>query len=169
MEKELLILGIIRQQTLHGYRLWELLSAVPMGVRLKRSNAYRILDSLQQRGLISQTLEREGNRPERRVYQITSSGEDAFQQMLRESLSSDTLGDLPNTVGLNYLDVLDRDEAIELLQSRLASVEARVIENADLSEAALQRLAGVAFAVAYDRFERDFLLGLIDRLSSEER
>jgi DNA-binding PadR family transcriptional regulator len=168
MEKELLILGIVRQQALHGYRLWELLSAVPMGVRLKRSNAYRILDSLQKRGLIGETVEREGNRPERRVYEITSIGEKAFQEMLRESLGNDARVDLPNAVALNYLDVLGQDEVIRLLRVRLASVEARVAENADLSDGSLQRLPGVAFAVAYDRFERDFLTGLIERFSSTQ-
>lgn len=169
MEKELLILGVIRQQQLHGYRLWELLSAVPMGVRLKRSNAYRILDSLQIRGLISHTVEQEGNRPERRVYQITPSGEEAFQRLLRESLRDDARVDLPNAVALNYLDVFDRDEALALLRERLESVQARVSENADLSDTELDRLAGVGFAVAYDRFEYDFLSGLVDRLSNRDQ
>ena len=167
MEKELLILGVIRQQPLHGYRLWELLSAVPMGVRLRRSNAYRILDSLQERGHVSQTVEQEGNRPERRVYEITKSGEEAFQRLLRKSLRNDGRADLPNAVALNYLDVLDRDEALALLRERFESVESRVSENADLSDTALERLAGVGFAVAYDRFEYDFLSGLIDRLSKQ--
>jgi len=168
MEKELLILGIVRTGELHGYRLWELVEAVPTGIRLRRSNAYRILESLERRGLVARRSEREGNRPRRNVYSITPPGELEFQRMLRDSLSADRVVDLPNAVALNYLDTLDAAEAVELLGRRLASVQARVDDRSELSEAALQRHPGVAFAVAYDRFELDFLSRLIDRLASAE-
>lgn len=164
MEKELMILGIVRMQRLHGYRLWELLKEIPMGVRLRRSNAYRILDSLAERGYVRTTVEREGNRPERRVFEITPAGEAEFDRILRASLSDDAVVDLPNSVGLNYLDALPAGEAAKLLERRLASVRERVEENDGLSQAALDRHPGVAFAVAYDRFEADFLAGLIAKL-----
>lgn len=165
MEKELLILGIIRGQRIHGYRLWELLSAVPMGVRLRRSNAYRILDNLEKKGLVNQTIEREGNRPQRRVYEISEEGERAFQRMLRDSLGDDAACDLPNAVALNYLDGLAPDEAVELLKRRLRSIETRIEANDELSAASLRRHPGVAFAVEYDSLEHRFVSGLIDRLS----
>ena len=167
MEKELLILGIVRREAIHGYRLWELLEAVPTGVRLKRSNAYRILDVLLKRGLVEAVVEQHGNRPERRVYSITSVGERAFQEMLRESLGKDAGSDLPNTVALNYLEFLSTEEAIELLKNRRETIEARVSDFSELSEAALNRHPGVGMAVSYDRFEFDFLTRLIDRLSKD--
>jgi DNA-binding PadR family transcriptional regulator len=166
MEKELLILGIIRTQKLHGYQLWELLKAVPMGVRLKRSNAYRILDSLKSRGFVNETREREGRRPERRVYEITEKGEEQFQEMLRQSLRSDSTPDLPGAVALNYLDSVPDAEALELIRERMASVSARVEENAQLSDAALNRHPGVGYAVAFDRFELSFLENLARRIEA---
>lgn len=167
MEKELLILGIVRREPMHGYRLWELLAEVPTGVRLTRSNAYRILDSLEKRGLVSMTVEREGNRPERRVYEISAKGEREFQRMIRESLGQDAGSDLPNTIALNYLDLLPASEAIALLKRRLEVIQSRVDEFSGLSDAALDRHPGVGMAVAHDRFEHQFLSRLIDRLQSE--
>ena len=166
MEKELFILGIIRRQKVHGYRLWELLEAVPTGIRLKRSNAYRILDSLAKRGWISRDTEREGNRPERYVYGITGEGEAAFTNMIRSSLEDNAEADLPNAVALHYLDTLPPNDVVELLERRRASVQARISGHGDLSEEALRRHPGVAFAVGYDRFELDFLSRLIASLNA---
>ena len=75
-ERELLLLGLLKREEMHGYRLSQFLehqlgSVVPM----KRSTAYFLLNKLSQQGLIREESDREGRRPERRVYRLTPDGE----------------------------------------------------------------------------------------------
>ena len=52
-------------------------------VDFSRAGLYKTLDKLERRGLVEKTLERDGNRPPRKVYRITPSGESALAGFLR--------------------------------------------------------------------------------------
>jgi len=124
VEKKLLLLGLLRMQEMHGYQLNELIgSHLGTSVRLKKPTAYRLLNQLSDDGWITHREEQQGNRPPRRVYTITSQGEGAFQQLLRESLADYKTVDFVGNIGLLFLDEIPAKETSSLLQNRLAAVE----------------------------------------------
>ncbi|MCX6045909.1 MAG: helix-turn-helix transcriptional regulator [Chloroflexi bacterium] len=123
MERELLLLGLLRQMDMHGYRLAEFIERdLTICTDLKKSTAYFLLDKMVKQGWITQHQEQEGNRPLRRVYRITPEGEVQFQQSLRENLSRHTSATFVGDIGLSFVDALAPDEAIALLRQRRAAL-----------------------------------------------
>jgi DNA-binding PadR family transcriptional regulator len=134
MERELLLLGLLRSQRMHGYQLNEFINShLGTSVQLKKPTAYRLLNRMTADGWITSQEEREGNRPPRRVYSITAEGEAAFQQMLRESLAAYEPIAFQGNIGLLFLDALPAQEAAGLLKERRARVE-RVLQMAQRHE-----------------------------------
>jgi DNA-binding PadR family transcriptional regulator len=124
MERELLLLGLLRSQDMHGYQLHEAIdSHLGMGVQLTKPTAYRLLSNMADDGWVTFREEQEGNRPPRRVYAITPQGEIAFQRFLRENLANYQLSDFTCHIGLAFLDELSAEEALPLLHSRRAGME----------------------------------------------
>jgi DNA-binding PadR family transcriptional regulator len=124
MERELLLLGLLRSQDMHGYQLHEAIdSHLGMGVQLTKPTAYRLLRNMAEDGWVTFREEQEGNRPPRRVYAITPQGEIAFQRLLRENLANYQPSDFTCHIGLAFLDELAPEEALPLLHSRRAGME----------------------------------------------
>ncbi|CAN5571614.1 PadR family transcriptional regulator [soil metagenome] len=125
MERELLLLGLLRQMDMHGYRLAEFIERdLTTCTDLKKSTAYFLLDKMVKQGWITQHQAQEGNRPPRRVYRIMPEGEEQFQQLLRENLTNHAPAKFIGDIGLSFVDVLGRDEASTLLHQRRIALEA---------------------------------------------
>ena len=124
MERKLLLLGLLRSHDMHGYQIGELIDRhLGTSIQLKKPTAYRLLNEMARDGWIAFTEEREGNRPTRRVYAITSGGEAAFQRLLRESLGSYRPAEFRSDVGLAFLHALPAEESVSLLRQRRAKIE----------------------------------------------
>jgi len=124
MERELLLLGLLRMQEMHGYQLNEIIEVhLGSSVHLKKATSYHLLSKMTEKGWISYREERRGNLPTRRIYAITVAGESAFQHLIRESLANYAPVDLCGNISLAFLDALPADEAVELLKQRKVAVE----------------------------------------------
>ncbi len=124
MERRLLLLGLLRDQDMHGYQLNEFIDEhLGTTVHLTKPTAYRLLNKMADDGWITYSDEREGNRPPRRVFAITPEGEAAFQQLLRESLADFRPIAFTGNIGILFLHALPPQEALSRLQERRASVE----------------------------------------------
>jgi DNA-binding PadR family transcriptional regulator len=124
MERELLLLGLLRSQDMHGYQLHEAIDGhLGMGVQLTKPTAYRLLSNMAEDGWVTFREEQEGNRPPRRVYAITPKGEVAFQRLLRENLANYQPSDFTCQIGLAFLDELSPEEALPLLHRRHVGME----------------------------------------------
>jgi DNA-binding PadR family transcriptional regulator len=124
MERELLLLGLLRSQDMHGYQLHEAIDGhLGMGVQLTKPTADRLLSNMAEDGWVTYREEREGNRPPRRVYAITAQGEAAFQRLLRENLENYQPSDFTCQIGLAFLDELSATEALPLLHRRRAGMQ----------------------------------------------
>ena len=119
MERELLLLGLLKREEMHGYQLHEFIdSFMQTCVDIKKPTAYYMLDKMEQQGLITRKEEQEGNRPPRRVYSMTPAGEAQFQKLLRQNLAAYQQNRYPNNTGFIFLEELPEDEAIRLLLKR---------------------------------------------------
>jgi len=123
MDRELLLLGILREQEMHGYELHEFIDKnLASCTDMKKSTAYYLLKKMEEAGLIAQETRQEGNRPPRQVYHLTSAGEIEFQRLLRENLAHHRRAYFTGDIGLVFLDQLAPEEASSLLQSRRAEL-----------------------------------------------
>jgi DNA-binding PadR family transcriptional regulator len=119
-------LGLLRSQKLHGYGLVEYLNSHEIGgSAIGKSNAYRLLRVMESDGLIRSRTERDGNRPERHVYEVTDQGESLFQDRLLKYLAEDGTADQPGVAVLNYLDAVEPAAAAMQLQKRRDRVAER--------------------------------------------
>ncbi len=126
-ERALLLLGILMVQSQHGYQINEFIERNLCNVtEMKKPTAYATLDRLSRAGYIETQTEQVGNRPPRRVYAITPSGEEHFHALLRQNLSQADKLILPGGIGLMFLDHLPPAERLDYLRKRLADLDRQV-------------------------------------------
>ena len=126
MDRELLLLGILRREAMHGYRLVEIVETeLRACTDLKKPTAYFLLGKLARSGLVTRTRTREGKRPPKWVYRLTPKGEETFQSLLRQNMAAFTPPKYPASVGLAFLTALAPEESRRLLSQRLTAIEAR--------------------------------------------
>lgn len=123
MHRELLLLGLLRQQDMHGYQLNEFIDqALAACSDLKKPTAYFLLDKMAAAGWIKEKRAELTKRPTRRVFTLTAAGEAAFQRLLRENLSAWQPSPFPGDMGLAFADALPSTEAAALLAERRAAL-----------------------------------------------
>jgi len=148
----LLLLGLLKGQRQHGYQLNEFIERnLGRFTTLKKATAYAALDRLEKKGLIEASTEQEGNRPARRVYGLTASGEAQFFALLREHLAQPEPVAFYGDLGLMFLNQLPSEETLELLGERATQLGGQIaeLERVPTHEGALGRgLFGVDLAVS---------------------
>ncbi len=123
-EHELLLLGLLDQEGMHGYRLHEFLERRLQYVPgLTKATAYRLLDRMYRGGLVERHVEREGRRPERLVYRITEAGRQHLDRLLRSQLAIASRPILPGDVALLFSYRVPVQERVQLLRARLARLQ----------------------------------------------
>ncbi|MBL8155487.1 MAG: helix-turn-helix transcriptional regulator, partial [Anaerolineae bacterium] len=64
MDRELLLLGLLRREDMHGYQLHEFINQnMASCIDLKKPTAYYLLDRMAESGWISASAVQEGSRP----------------------------------------------------------------------------------------------------------
>ncbi|MDN4614011.1 PadR family transcriptional regulator [Leifsonia sp. F6_8S_P_1B] len=94
-------------------------------IRLNFGSLYTVIKALQKHGFIevAQT-EREGNRPERIVYAITDAGRRESEEWLRELIAVPEKEYPAIETALSLLPLLPPDAAADLLEQRVAGLDA---------------------------------------------
>ncbi len=164
--RSLLLLGMLKAHSRHGYQINEIIEHnLGYLIDIKKSTAYTILDRLSEAGLVSMTTQQEGNRPPRKVYSITPTGERQFQQLLRENLEMLDLQYFEEDVGMMFIDQLSADEAQHALKEKLR----RVDEQIEIYQAVPHHEVGSGVNIAISHHlhllnsEKEWLLQLISQ------
>jgi len=161
MNRELLLLGLLRQSEMHGYRIIEFIERdLAMCTDLKKPTAYFLLDKMAQNGWISWTEEREGNRPTRRTYQITPDGEIEFQKLLRESLANYDPIKFADDIALAFAEGLSQAELLDLLHRRRSILLTFI----DAIKLAPPHQGFVQFVIDHQRMHLESELSWMDQL-----
>lgn len=131
------VLGSLSERPMHPYEISTMLKArgKDQSIKVNYGSLYSVVSALEKHGFI-EALEtvREGNRPERTVYQITATGQAEFSDWLTELLGTPSREFHPLEAGLAYLPGLPPDRAVELLEQRLGAVDAEIKEMTALHE-----------------------------------
>jgi DNA-binding PadR family transcriptional regulator len=119
MERKLLLLGLLRQQDLHGYQLNDIIDThIGSSIHFTKPTAYRLLHNMAEGGWVTFREEKAGRRPTRRIYALTPQGEVQFQKMLKQNLSKYEPAQQANVISLAFLDALPQEDVIALLEKR---------------------------------------------------
>jgi len=169
MERELLLLGLLRQHEMYGYQINDLIeSHLSYGVNLTKPTAYRILHHMADKGWIRFHEEQVGKRPTRRIYSITGKGEARFQELLRVSLSHFEPIDTINTVSMAFINELPLDEVLPLLEERRKSIEMLIAQlGSDVSQHGDFQYT-INYQLGHLETDLEWLSGLINHLKSSE-
>ena len=153
------VLGSLAERPMHPYEISTLLRArgKDQSIKMNYGSLYSVVAALEKNGFI-EALEtvREGNRPERTVYQITGAGQAEFDDWLTELLGTTTREFHPLEAGLAYLPALRPDRAAELLEQRAKSIDADIEETTALHE----QMASIDFPRIF-WVESEFRLALL--------
>ncbi|WP_328606431.1 PadR family transcriptional regulator [Amycolatopsis sp. NBC_00345] len=123
------VLELLHEKPMHPYEMAQLMREryVDNRVKLKAGSLYHTVERLQQNGFVEVVnTQRDGRRPERTVYAMTTPGKDAFQQRAREMLG-DVVQEYPQFLsGLGVIDDLGADIALAELEHRVTRLRAGV-------------------------------------------
>lgn len=123
MERELLLLGLLRQADMYGYQINEFIdSHLGSGINLTRPTAYRLLHNMEEQGWVTYREEKVGKRPTRRIYAITEYGEEKFQEILLACFGEYKPAEYSSTVCIAFLDVLPPEVVLPLLENQRQSI-----------------------------------------------
>jgi len=144
-------------------------------IRLNFGSLYSIIKSLEKSGLIvAARAEREGNRPERQVYEITPTGREEAERWLRRILAVPTKEYPDIEAGLSLIGLLAPREAADLLRQRVEALEAEVrrrrAQLTEVTEAGLPEVFSVEadYRVAMMEAELAWVRALVERLERGE-
>jgi DNA-binding PadR family transcriptional regulator len=146
----LAVLALLFERPMHPYEMAATLKHRHKqdSIKLRYGSLYSVIDLLVARGLIqAKETSRDGRRPERTVYGLTTPGYDVLRDWMRDLLR-DPVKEYPQfEAGLCLLPVLPPDEAVTLLRDRalrLAGTAAQI--ETQLAEILAQDVAAVAGA-----------------------
>lgn len=84
---EYILLGLLKDQPDHGYALFERVQNTPelsLIWQVKRSKLYYLLEKLAKEGLLSFSVRSQEDYPDRKIYQLTPAGQQAFKAWMQE-------------------------------------------------------------------------------------
>src|SRR5689334_4367122 len=131
------VLGCLGERPMHPYEISTMLKArgKDQSIKVNYGALYSIVSALEKHGFIeARETVREGNRPERTVYQMTAAGQAEVSDWLTELVGTPSREFHPLEAGLAYLPALPPDRAAELLEQRLATVDEEIKEMTALHE-----------------------------------
>lgn len=124
-KNDLVSLALVYNEPMHAYAINTIIKE--MGLEhwayISPASIYNTLSRLEKVGCVAVTIEKVGNMPERKVYQITPKGKEQFLDELKEAFLSRGLGDNPFYLAVMFAYGITADEAIPTLQERIKNLE----------------------------------------------
>jgi DNA-binding PadR family transcriptional regulator len=123
------VLGSLSERPMHPYEISTTLRSrgKDSSIKLNYGSLYSVVAALEKHGFIeAQETVRDGNRPERTVYRLTDAGQREFADWLTELIGTPSREYHPLEAGLSYMPGLQPDQVVELLEKRIAAVDAEI-------------------------------------------
>jgi DNA-binding PadR family transcriptional regulator len=143
----LAVLVALYEKPMHPYEVAQTLRARAKheSVRLNYGSLYAVVEALEKRGLIKAGLTvREGNRPERTIYEITDEGSREMIDWLTDIIGVPAKEYPQFLAGLSFIPALTPEEALAAFRMRANTLELQLAQiratQRAASEAGLPRL-----------------------------
>jgi len=177
MSTRLVILGLLREQSLYGYEIKQIIEE-RMGdwTSIAFGSIYFALGKLAEEGFIEKVAtEKAGGRPSRSIYQVTEAGRVEFLRLLRQVWGEVERHHFAFDIGLFFTEALPVEEMKGYLRGRVAQLEAIVqhitAHRAEqLAHEDMPRSAAVIFdhSLAHFQAELDWTRDLLDKVERGE-
>jgi DNA-binding PadR family transcriptional regulator len=171
----LAVLALLFERPMHPYEMGVIMKQRHKedSIKLRYGSLYTVIDLLLARGFISaRSVARDGRRPERTVYEITTAGRAELQAWMAD-LIGEPVKEYPQfEAALCLMPVLPPDEALALLRQRLTRIETQVIElEKQFAEVGAQNLPPLflvenEYRLALIKAEQRFIAELITRIEN---
>jgi DNA-binding PadR family transcriptional regulator len=171
----LAVLALLFERPMHPYEMGVLLRQrhKEESIKLRYGSLYTVIDLLLGRGFIAaRETERDGNRPERTIYELTASGRDELRAWMTD-LIAEPVKEYPQfEAALCLLPVLPPDEALAMLRRRLTRLDADTAEREahfqlpELKNLPPLFLVESEYRLALLKAEARFVADLIKRIES---
>ncbi len=125
---EIPTLGLLAERDMHGYELHREieLSGLCRWMPISKVAVYKALERLERNGFLEARADRAGNMPERRVYSLTSKGQERLRDLLYDLIASEAPLSSQISLGLSLGASLAPQEALAALGARLDYLEAQL-------------------------------------------
>jgi len=127
----LAVLALLFERPMHPYEMGVILRQrhKEESIKLRYGSLYTVIDLLLRRGFIAaRETERDGNRPERTIYELSASGRDELRAWMTDLIAGPVKEYPQFEAALCLLPVLPPDEALAMLRRRLTRLEASTAE-----------------------------------------
>ena len=123
MEKELVLLGLLKEGPRHGYELKRVVDEkISTFAPLSSGSIYYTLKGLEKNSLVSMARKKKGRYPEKEVYRITKKGEEKFRELLKETCFNIKRLYRSMDIVLYLMNYLKPGEVIEGLRNRIGQI-----------------------------------------------
>lgn len=172
----LAVMVLLYERPMHPYEMAATLRErrKEESIKLRYGSLYTVIELLVREGFITaKKTTREGNRPERTIYEITRSGETEIRDWMREILSTPVKEFPQFEAGLSLLPALPPEEASEVLETRVEFLKKDIEQvKSGLHEAAEIGLAPLfsvesEYRLAGLEMEKTFVEDLIVRIRED--
>ena len=124
MEKELILLGLLKEGPRHGYVLKRIVDEkISAFASLSSGSIYYTLKGLAGDGLVSMTRKRRGRYPEKEVYKITRTGEKKFKELLKKTCFNIKRLYRSLDIVLYFMNYLQPEEVMAGLRNRIGQIK----------------------------------------------
>lgn len=169
------VLALLFERPMHPYEMYQLLVTRRKEriVKVRPGSLYHAVERLERDGLVAVLgTGRQGNRPERTTYEITSAGRAAVRQWVSDTVAAPAPEYPRFTLGLAELHNLESVDALALLDRRIEALVAELAALDDLAEFArdVPELFTIPFSYtrAMTQAELDWLRNFVDRVGRGE-
>jgi len=121
IEHELILLGLLKESPKHGYEIKKKIKEILFffaGLDLR--SVYYPLKVLEQKGLVSRHIDRQGRRPKRFIYKLTPKGRQRFTELLTKSFLDFKRPQFCLDSSLYFLNDLPAEAAKRRLRGRMS-------------------------------------------------
>lgn len=173
MTVRLVILGLLRKAPLYGYEIKQIIEEhMSDWTSIAFGSIYFALDKMAEEGFVEKvSVEKEGKRPSRSVYQITQPGRAEFMRLLREGWQDVERQYYSLDVYLFFLDALPPEEILAFLRARqsvlketLRHVESHRDEEMTNPEIPTVARAIFEHSIAHTRAELSWVTDVLEKM-----
>jgi DNA-binding PadR family transcriptional regulator len=168
---ELAILGLLKEQPMHGYQLSRELGESLGGFwRVSYGSLYPSLRRLEREGAVESMRSDERAARRKNVYRITEKGEKLFFELLQETPHDNSSEDTRFRVRLAFFKYLPPETRIRLLERRRAALEDRLSTIKDSLRTTRERVDDYTLALMeHGRSATESDIAWLDGLIQAER
>jgi DNA-binding PadR family transcriptional regulator len=135
-KNELVVLGLLNEEPMHGYQLYHEIDKRNMEAwaQVNLASVYNTLDRLRRAKMVEAKKEKPGRMPEREVFHITRQGKRKLSSLVEEAVTDDRMPENNFCVGIAFLLGLTKKKALECLEIKRKRMRKLVEHLEDLKE-----------------------------------